>query len=327
MKNDLPSYVVRPGDPCHTPPYACNKTQMYNFFLEGDRKTIQEKLVDPILNAPTGGKTDYQTFSDFVMVTYSIAAEGTSTEPPDSEMGYAPEYAWMVWIPVLAMGKNLLGKTVPKRLLMYPAMISVDETWSLTAGREVYGFPKNGGPLEIPLPGEEPEKFVASSLAIKKFSPRECATYQPLMTITRTEKDSGLGTVWNDLKDGIHAITKFLEGGPHILPNLGLVEDLVSLAIHEEVPAVFLKQFRDARDGTRACYQAVVEADCKVTAFNGGGLLDGTFEAVAAEFDSFPIASCLGLDPKGVKCEFPFWVNLDFDTTPAKIIWEAGKHG
>ena len=60
---------------------------------------------------------------------------------------------------------------------------------------------------------------------------------------------------------------------------------------------------------------------------NGGGLLDGTFEAVAAEFDSFPIASCLGLDPKGVKCEFPFWVNLDFDTTPAKVIWEAGKHG
>ena len=323
MTKHQPTYVVRPGEPCHTPPYACNKTQMYNFFLQGDRETIQAKLVDPILNAPANGQTDYRAFTDHVMVTYSIAAEGTSTEPPDSLMGYAPEYAWTVWVPVLAMGKNVFGKTVPKRLLMYPAMICVDETWSLTAGREVYGFPKNGGPLEIPLPGDEPEKFVVSSLAIKNFDPRAGATYQPLMTVTRTEAGSGLGTVWNDLKDGIHAIIGFLENGPHILPSLGLVEDLIKLAIHEEVPAVFLKQFRDARDGTKACYQAIVEADCKVTAFNGGGLLDGTFEAVPAEFDSFPVASCLGLDPKGAKCEFPFWVNLDFDTTPAKIIWEA----
>ena len=322
-----PQYVVRPGEPCHTPPYTCNNTQMYNFFAKGDRETIQRKLVDPMLNAPTDGATDYRAFSDYFMVTYSIAAQGTSLVPPDSQMGYAPEYAWTVWIPVFAMKKGLLGKHVAARLLMYPAMISVDETWSLTAGREVYGFPKNGGPLDIPSPGDDPAAFSVKSLAIPKFAPDAAATYQPLMTVTRTEKLSTGQEVWSDIKQAIKAIVSFIEKDAHIIPSLGLAEDLISLAIHEEVPAVFLKQFRDCADGTRACYQAIVEADCRVTKYHGGGLLDGKFTMKACDFDSFPVASCLGLDPAGVECEFPFWCNLDFDTTPAKEIWKADCNG
>ena len=52
-----PPYVNRPAESVHLQPYACHNTQLYGFYLRGNKETIQQKLVDPILNAPTGGAT------------------------------------------------------------------------------------------------------------------------------------------------------------------------------------------------------------------------------------------------------------------------------
>ena len=328
MGSNLPNYVVRPGEPSRQPPFACIGMQLYGFYVEGDRKTIQEKMIDPVLNAPRGDKhTHYQTISDFVMVTYSFTDKCVSTEMPDKDFGYVPEYCWTVWVPLLLV-KEEFGIHVAQRLVMSPAFIQVDNEWSLVAGREVYGFPKNLGPLTIPLKGEDPALFSNSSLAIDKLGADKKAHTQELMRIERTKKLSAGAEVWEDIEDAIKAVAGFLhkDGGLPV-PGFSLVADLLHLAKHREVPAVFLKQFRDALHGGQACYQAVIEAGCEITGFHGGGLLDGEYLMTAADFQSIPIASSLGLDPAGVTCQFPFWANIDFIVEDVKEVWKAGGNG
>lgn len=324
MTQHKPAFVERPGEPCHQPPFACDETQLYGFYVEGNRETIQSKLVEPVLNAPTGGKTNFQTFTDFVMVTYSITGRGTSTEPPDSEMGYVPEYCWTVWVPVIDV-KTELGIHVARKLMMYPAFITVDNAWSLVAGREVYGFPKNCGPLDIPQKGEDPAEFSCQSLTFDKYSPETKALMKTIMSISRTQKNSEAAEIWEDIEGAIKAIAGFLaHKGKPVIPGIGLLIELYELAKHREVPAIFLKQFRDAADGTKACYQGIIEAGCEVTAFRGAGLLDGDYVLTPTDYPSMPLASSLGIDPDGAKVHFPFWANIDFVVQDVKETWRGG---
>ncbi|MDE2623755.1 MAG: hypothetical protein KGM83_11260 [Betaproteobacteria bacterium] len=325
MGSNLPEYVVRPGEPSRKPPFACVGMQLYGFYVEGDQKTIQEKLVDPVLNAPRGAKhAQYRSFTDFILVTYSITAKCESTRMPDRDYGYVPEYCWTVWVPLLLV-KEELGLHVAQQLVMYPAFIEVDNEWSLVAGREVYGFPKNQGPITIPLPDEDPALFSNASLVFKKYGADTRAQTAELMRIERTRKLSTAAEAWEDLEDAIKAVAGFLHQSDGLpVPGFDLIVDLLLLARHREVPAVFLKQFRDAIDGTRACYQAVIGAGCEVTGFHGGGLLDGEYTLTTTDYDSIPIASSLGLDPAGVPCRFPFWANIDFIVEDVTEVWKAG---
>lgn len=328
MGSNLPEYVVRPGEPSRKPPFACIGMQLYGFYIEADRATIQEKLIDPVLNTPRGESHEqYRTFTDYVLVTYSWTEKCVSTTMPDKDFGYVPEYCWTVWVPLLLVKKEL-GMHVAQRLVMSPAFIEVDNEWSLVAGREVYGFPKNLGPLTIPLKGEDPGLFSNSSLTIDTLGADKMASVQELMRIERTKKLSQAGEAWEDIHDAIKAVAGFLhKSGGHPVPGFNLLIDLLHLAKHKEVPAVFLKQFRDALFGDRACYQAVIEAGCEITGFHGGGLLDDEYKMTTADFQSIPIASSLGIDPAGVKCEFPFWANIDFIVEDVKEVWKAGGNG
>lgn len=319
-----PPYVNRPAESVHLQPYACHNTQLYGFYLRGNKETIQQKLVDPILNAPTGGATDYRTITDFVLISYAFAAQGTSTLPPDNQMGWVPENSWTLWIPLAAV-KVELGVPVAQRLVFYPAYICVDNSWSLAAGREVYGFPKGYGPMVIPKAGEPPVQFSASTLVMPTYAPQNEGQVLPLMEVRQTQSEASGAALWQDLEEAVGAIAHMLSGtgGKWVVPGFNFMLDLIELAKKEEVPGVFLKQFRDAADGTRACYQAVIEAGSFVNAFHKGGLLAGSYEATVYEYQSHPLASDLGIAPGPQRLEFPFWVNFDFTIGAGREVWRA----
>ena len=95
-----------------------------------------------------------------------------------------------------------------------------------------------------------------------------------------------------------------------------------------KVPAVFLKQFRDASDGTRACYQAIIELSLPVTGFRiaGSGLLPGQYEARVAQFASHPLQTDLGLPDGPIAARLPFVVNIDFESPNGTTMWSATSH-
>lgn len=322
--NALPHYVVRPAEAVHLQPYDCLNTQIYGFYLKGDAATMQRRLVDPILNAPTGGATNYRVISDMVLVAYAFAARCSSILPPDNQMGWVPENSWTIWIPLVAV-KTEFGIEIAQRLVFFPAYISVDNSWSVAAGREVYGFPKSYGPVVIPAASAPPLQFSASAFVMKTYTPDEQGTVAPLMVVNRTAEGTEGGAVWNDIETAVKAVAHMWSGhsGTWIVPGLNLLLDILGLIRHEEVPGVFLKQFRDAADGTRACYQAIIEAGSGVTKLHGGGLLPGTFTATVSDFASHPLAADLGLAGPDVPLEFPFWANFDFTISRGTEIWKA----
>lgn len=321
-----PAYVMRPGESCHLQPYLCRNTQLYGFFLDCDADTIQAKLVDPILNAPTGGALTYKVLSGTVLVSYALAAQGTSTLPPDSGFGWVPENSWTVWVPLVLVKPGVLFD-VEERLVFYPAWICVDNTWSLAAGREVYGFPKQYGPMTVPPPGTDAASFGASTLVLETYAPQNTGSVQPLMTITRTETGSEAGEIWTDIGDAVKAIAHMWTGGTGKLklPGLDFILDVLKIISHREVPGVFLKQFRDAADGRNACYQAIVEAPSSVNALHHGGLLTGHYQATVHDYASHPVATTLGLAPGIHDLKFPYWVNMDFTIGNGTNVWSSAN--
>ncbi len=328
MSDNLPPYVIRPAESVHLQPYACRNTQMYGFYLKADAAVMQARLVDPILNAPSGGVLDYRVLSGMVLLSFAFAAQGTSTLPPDNGIGWVPENSWTLWIPLVEV-KQELGFTVGQRLVMYPAYICVDNSWSLAAGREVYGFPKGYGPLVIPKAGEPATAFSASTLVMKKFGSTNQGEIAPLIEVQQTETATTAETIWADAGEAIAMIAGLVTGhqGQWIVPGLSLIKDIAHLASAKEVPGVFLRQFRDAADGTRASYQAVIEAGSFVDAFHSGGLLHGSYTATIAEYDSHPLASDLGIAPGTVPLELGFWVNFDFTIGAGREVWKANTNG
>lgn len=324
--SELPAYVSRPGEAVHLQPFACANTQMYGFYLRGDKATIQQRLVDPVLNAPTAGALEFRVMSDLVLLSFAMANRCTSTLPPDSQFGWVPEGSWTLWVPLVTV-KRELGVEIAQSFVFYPAYITVDNSWSVAAGREIYGFPKGYGPVDLPQQGQHGLRFAASTLVMEHYGANSEGQVRPVIEVVQSATGTVAGEIWRDLEDAVGAVAHLLTGsGAHLtLPGLNFVRDLARLVREEEVPGVFLKQFRDAADGTRACYQAIIEAGSFVDRFNGGGLLTGRFDATVADFDSHPIASDLGLSPGPQRLEFPFWVNMDFTIRQGREVWRAGQ--
>ena len=93
------------------------------------------------------------------------------------------------------------------------------------------------------------------------------------------------------------------------------------------LPVINLKQFRDAVDSTKACYQALVESPCQLDQWTGGGLLSGDFEIEITTCDSHQIVTDLGLGKLGsgdstvIRPLFGCWIQMNFSTLAGTIIW------
>ena len=320
----LPAYVERPGGQCHLQPFACDGTRMFGCFVKGDRATIQRTLVDPCLNKPRGRSPSYyRVLGDHVMVTFAWIAQGSSTNPRQKNVGWLPEKTLTLWVPIVVTDSEL-GLQVAQRLVVFAPYIVVDNPWSMTSGREIYGFPKDEGPISIPRPDEPVRHFSAETLVLKHYDGKE-AQDLPILTMERTAEAGGAAAqVWNTLEDGMQALVEFLRGlWSPVVPGPHFLEDLLKIVRMWEVPSVYLKQFRAAEDGTRACYQAIVEGPCRVTALNTGGRLGGTWTVHAVDYASHPLVSTLGLPTGTVPAEFPFWLDFSFEADDAYEVWRA----
>ena len=317
---DYPSYVEdRGGDPSWQP-FACNRTQMYGFFVEADAAALQN-LIDRCLNNPTHGACDYRVLSRHVLVTFADTNHLTPTTPPAP--GWVPERSASIWVFTAAV-KRELGITVAERLAVFPAYVFVDIGWSLVTGREVYGFPKQDGPIVLPAWKETKGRMTATTMVLPVFRPDEEACTDVVLAVDRVGDGTAPAATWTTLDEAAHFIlARFQEGADTILPGLGFLENLLQLALHRDVPCVFLKQFRDIADGTRACYQAVTEAPMHVTGLHEGGLLRGTFQVTTVDYASCRIMRDLGLTTTTVPATAAFYLDFDFTSEQGREVWKA----
>lgn len=238
--------------------------------------------------------------------------------------------------------------------------IFVDDASSVTSGREVYGWPKVLVKLHPDLEEwlvdpRNPTRFL--TVNVKGFGSHEIEgqrlleidqrldqnlslfppdiqaidPFERLSRLTRTAFSSGWDLAQLLLRAPLAGF------GPQDPIGLGMIllgslRQFFEFLQEPRMDALTLKQFPDAENTDRICYQALVQSRMSVSRFNRGGLLGlynvlqgdvtGGFRIRIREHPSFPIVESLGLEVARERTVdgralsvlepfFPFWMNVD----------------
>jgi uncharacterized protein with NAD-binding domain and iron-sulfur cluster len=311
---ELPPYISH-GQLVAAPPVRM-RTSLTMFMLEASLPKL-EALCDRYLNL-RGSRTHYRPLGPHVTLYCSTLDRQGPIEDP---IGYCPENDFGIWVPLIARSES--GR---ERHVVFSPWLWVDTPIALAGGREVYGFSKELARLG--LPGPERDDYTLDTNVLPRFSPDQPVEERRLITVRPSQ-----GGVMPRLRE-------LLAGGGHILRSLdhflapGVPASYVQAARHvvkqRELRMVFLKQFPDAHDATRACYQAVVEAPVVITGNLQGGLLSGGYGVEIHHYVSHPIVDALGLHPVRrslhsslLASRFHMWLGFDARVERGEVVYDA----
>jgi hypothetical protein len=323
--SDLPRYVERGSKQTFIPPFRASGARIYGFILGTDYKPLQE-VCDVALNRPSNGAVDYRPAVPLVFLTFADILTLSSTEPPDSRVGLIPERDVAFWILTLGVKKD--GPVeLAQSVAFYQPYLFVDSPQALLTGREVEGFPKEYSTVDMTRGDGNPGLMSVRTHVFPKYSPDAVIQVRELMKVSQVPGSAGGFDVsrFETMGELLLHIWKELNSGeePIALPSLKFLFSLGEELAKKEVPCVFLKQFRDVADGSRACYQAIVGVPMRITNFRGGGLLQGRYRLDLARFESHPIARDLGLTDQAMSSMLGAYIDVDFDLGDGQVIWDA----
>jgi hypothetical protein len=146
--------------------------------------------------------------------------------------------------------------------------VFVDNPMSYLGGRETYGYAKTMARFE-PADGVGERQRVEAFGG--DFGRDEGAGWRTFLDISASGApeagSDGAGALEGPASLIGEIAPELLERnaeGEVVLPGLRLASSLLDDMLEGRIRQVFLKQFRDASEGTRACYQSVVEAPIDV---------------------------------------------------------------
>jgi hypothetical protein len=269
----LPEYVEFGLRSTSPGPYRCSNGRMRVLVLEGNEKCIND-LVKRTLTRPAGGKVEYRPLGPYVVLFVGTNRVRSLTKPW-ADWGWVPEALAAFFVPVWA-GHARNGDFHAERLCMSVPHIFVDNPMSYLVGREVLGYAKALGRFE-PSTG-----FLDGSVVIHgfggDFAPDAQAGWVPVVKIAPADgagaeaEDEGPmsdepGEFVRELGSALLPDAELPDrdiGVEVALPGLRVIARLIKQLCAGQGHQVFLKQFRDAGEVGRACYQAVVEAPTRM---------------------------------------------------------------
>lgn len=338
----LPKYVEHGGEIACRHPADAIDTRMYGFVLDADKKRL-DAFCDRCFNDPSGKAEHWTAASAHVLLNFVDIPTMGSTDLLDRQLGVCHEKEAAIWFPIVDRKRNRFAWAIP--------YMFVDSGMAMAGGREVYGFPKQLGTIDIPRDGDAPAKLSLESVTLRKYAPDEVATNTPVITVERSGAAVTLIPAWENPVDAFREIMR-LGAGSSLLEALGRFGDVTGeilferlrhllplegggfhdvapellffrQLIDENIPMVLLKQFRDAHQQGAACYQAVVEVGNAVLQTRAGGILPDDYTVRIEQLDGEPITRDLGVSPGPVSPLVAFWLEFDFLVHLGEILWEA----
>jgi uncharacterized protein with NAD-binding domain and iron-sulfur cluster len=287
---ELPRFVVRDGALLGVPPIALD-IDVAMFVLRADPARLQA-LCDSHLNL--GGPVRYRPFAP-VAVLYCASVNNH----PLSETGaWVPEADFGIWVPLVAGRED--GVFRPERVVTYTPYIWVDNDTALTNGRLYFGFNKDLGTMAMPHRAEDPPSFTLDTWVIPTLGARQQLEHRRLISVRRTDDRHGgplgeLRRAGGTMARALGAIAGLNDSAA--LARFGGLEVLRGMLDAEArgMKMVFLKQFPDAQDSRRACYQAIVEGAVRIVGGVEAARLPGSWEVTIHTYDSHRLVETLGL--------------------------------
>ncbi|MBN9662987.1 MAG: hypothetical protein J0H49_32615 [Acidobacteria bacterium] len=316
----LPPFIELGAPQTFAAPYDMQQCRCYGFMLQADIGALH-RFCDSYLNAvaPEGSTERYRPAMDRVMFVYSDMGRALIGARSGYRQFTVPEIDVAFWIPVVAVRQSA-GRQSISRFLWLMTYVNVDNLWAVASGREIYGFPKGLANVHSAAGPGALDLLTVDTLAVERFGPEAAARIQPFLELRKTGPGANaLTRVWNSAGEAMAELTSFFSVAR---PGSGLAAQFAELIRHRRYPMVFLKQFRDVVDPTRACYQAVVEADVTLGAFRGAGLLAGDYRLEISSLESHPVVEELGLESHAPRVLNAFHSDFDFQMGLGRVIWE-----
>jgi hypothetical protein len=311
----LPDYIQRGGEIVFSPPGVATGVRMYAFMLRAEPDRLQT-MFDRYLNEPGGGVVHVVPAGSTIVLNVVALDHVGALTPPDDVRGYFCELEMAIW----TLGYDEVSDSYTT---FVPYMI-VDRGAAMAMGREVYGFPKQLGTVTFPDAGDP--DFTIDLDGLTAWGPDCEFTSQRLLTIPWSTPLVG------SLSVDFESQAALVEGLARVLTTdrgldagdgtdlFGRFTGVVELLSKETLPMMFLKQVRDARQPTKACYRGIHTADFVVTGFRGAGRLPRpTLEL--EDLANVPIRRELGLDDGDLTPIDAFWVDFDFTLSVAEKMW------
>jgi uncharacterized protein with NAD-binding domain and iron-sulfur cluster len=292
----LPAYVEYGGRATAPGPFLSLKGKLRSFLLEGDERRIAD-LVRRTLDEPAGPEVAYRAIGSKVLLMVGGFERVSSMASPFDRWGTVSEIMASFWIPVIA-GRDLGDVFLAERLGLGAPYVFVDNPMSYLGGRETYGYAKTMGRFDPPSGVGERQRMETFG---GDFGRDDGAAWRLFLEISANGvEEARPGPA--DSVEGPAALVRKLAPqllernaeGEVILPGVRLATSLLDDMLDGRVRQVFLKQFRDAAQGTRACYQSVVEApiDLKRVSIRRSRR---DWEVTLRPLDSHPIDQELGV--------------------------------
>lgn len=308
-------YVDRGGEQVYRPPFDAQGVDFFSFVIKADKAAMNKSICDLCLNGPSNQPGRYEMAIPYVMVVYNNIASLVSTDPPFNNRGHFPEHEGAIW--------TLVRDTQDEKLFWFHPYIFVDNSYALSMGREIYGFPKALGEMTIPTCHTTPDLLATDTIVVPEFGPNALASKQRLIEVKR----QGKGDVALEILENLEALGTTLWS---ILTEDSLTGDL-ELLVHEleallrrEVDMIFLKQFRDVGNPALAVGQSIVSLDARLTKLSGVALYTDRFDITIGDFVSHPIRKDLGLPDGPIESIANFWVGFDMWIGPGEQVWPEG---
>lgn len=293
--SDLPPFIDYSGEQVFQQSFSGTACQTHNFVFEADLDTIQRVFCDQRLNRSGGdGSVDFRAASAYLQLTFAYTTAIRSTVPPFSDMGSFPETASWIWLIVGDLRQKMLGWFLP--------YIFVDNSYSMSMGREIYGFPKSIGWFQIPDDPATGAPFTAETLVFPTFSPDTAVTRAAVWEVRRVGPPAAdaAPTTWTDISTMVKELSHAVLGSEHvsvhdIVRNVEASFHVAEELAERDIPLINVKQFRAVPDGARAASQCVTQVPLKITRFAGAALMPGEYAITFHNHASHPVLQDLGL--------------------------------
>ena len=293
------------GFPVFRGPYLQKDARLAAFFFNTDAERLTT-LCNQTLNVSRSFEYKYVPMTSNLMLVFADMLV-SSRDERDVQVGLIPETEVSFWVLTVAMQKTL-GGYMPHHLAWFLPYLFVDEGNAIATGREVFGFNKLAAQFQKPEKIQSPE-FTADVVGFKEFGADFIAQRERLLELRASSSaDPTRSSDLDSIKKGMAA-----ELFKNIRTNLGggMVE-FASRFINEHVPLVFLKQFRDAQNTRKACYQRLIEAPLKVETFFEGGIFLKPYTLNITSLASHLLAQNLGLKGAEQRSTLGMWMQVDF---------------
>jgi hypothetical protein len=204
---------------------------------------------------------------------------------------------------------------------LFNPVLCLDNPVAMIDGREVYGFNKQRGWLDMSPRDAAAPAFKADVFGATVNGANVQWERVPLLEVNNTGWLTAPGEILGDMAE---VVAGLVSEAPKLLPlrpGLPLLGEFLQALIDGTAPVLFLKQFRDIENQELACYQAICTADTKITAFHGARLMKPgklTISPVA----NLKIAEVFGIGPS-IETGIGLQLNIDMAFLPGRELWRA----